>query len=257
MKTSTSAEVERELVNPPHGRRGGVPITVGLSIRNFCFRNTPAPEIIADLGGGSGWKDPAMTDFRARGTIMGLAGLTAVFGMGTGGAPPVSSPESGRGALKLLGRGYRPVVGTCRARRLRRERANSSHHTRHGTVADAFGSRSATPRREPKGSANRGRGSRSSGPGRPVENGVGSGWSSRSAVRTGRLRRSPVVHSRPIDLVVFQEPSWPFGQRKPGLGGGFALRCLQRLSGPDLATRRCPERDSRHTRGRSSPILSY
>jgi hypothetical protein len=27
------------------------------------------------------------------------------------------------------------------------------------------------------------------------------------AVRTGRLRRSPVVHSRPIDLVVFQEPS--------------------------------------------------
>ena len=29
----------------------------------------------------------------------------------------------------------------------------------------------------------------------------------RSAVRTGRLRRSPAVHSRPIDLVVFQEPS--------------------------------------------------
>ena len=27
--------------------------------------------------------------------------------------------------------------------------------------------------------------------------------------------------------------------RKPGLGGGFALRCLQRLSGPDLATQRC------------------
>src|SRR5947209_800235 len=38
-----------------------------------------------------------MTDFRAIGTIMGPAGLTAVFGMGTGGAPPVSSPESGRG----------------------------------------------------------------------------------------------------------------------------------------------------------------
>ncbi len=33
-----------------------------------------------------------MTDFRARGTIMGLAGLTAVFGMGTGVAPPVWSP---------------------------------------------------------------------------------------------------------------------------------------------------------------------
>jgi hypothetical protein len=39
--------------------------------------------------------------------------------------------------------------------------------------------------------------------------GGGSGWSSRSAVRTGRLRRSPAVHSRPIDLVVFQEPSGP------------------------------------------------
>jgi hypothetical protein len=82
-----------------------------------------------------------------------------------------------------------------------------------------------------------------------------SGWSSCLAVRTGRLKRSRAVHARPIDLVVFQEPThfcW-----KPHLGGGFALRCLQRLSCPDLATRRCPERDSRHTRGRSSPILSY
>ncbi len=58
-----------------------------------------------DRGGGGGLEDPAMTDFRARGTIMGLAGLTAVFGMGTGGAPPVSSPESGRGAVKPPGRG--------------------------------------------------------------------------------------------------------------------------------------------------------
>ena len=87
--------------------------------------------------------------------------------------------------------------------------------------------------------------------------GGGSGWSSRSAVRTGRLRRSPAVHVpayRPGRL-----PGAFVAMRywKPGLGGGFALRCLQRLSGPDLATRRCPERDSRHTRGRSSPILSY
>ena len=75
------------------------------------------------------------------------------------------------------------------------------------------------------------------------------------AVRTGRLRRSLALHIPPIDLVVFQEPSsfdW-----KPHLGDGFALRCFQRLSDPDLATRRCPGRDSRHTRGRSSPILSY
>ena len=46
-----------------------------------------------------------MTDFRACGTIMGLAGLTAVFGMGTGGAPPVSSPEVGRGGFNPLDRG--------------------------------------------------------------------------------------------------------------------------------------------------------
>ena len=41
-----------------------------------------------------------MTDFRAKSTIMGLAGLTAVFGMGTGGAPPVSSPEISRGGCQ-------------------------------------------------------------------------------------------------------------------------------------------------------------
>ena len=38
-------------------------------------------------------KIPAITDFRAKGTIMGPAGLTAVFGMGTGVTPPVWSPE--------------------------------------------------------------------------------------------------------------------------------------------------------------------
>jgi hypothetical protein len=41
------------------------------------------------------------------------------------------------------------------------------------------------------------------------------------------------------------------------LGGRFALRCRQRLSRPDVATRRCPWRDSRRTSGRSSPVLSY
>ena len=182
---------------------------------------------------------------------MGLAGLTAVFGMGTGGAPPVSSPEGGRDAVKRLGRGYRPVIGTCRASRLQRERDNSTSSQRSHGPSRMRLSRAWRHRGRPSESESRPI------PGRSLENGVGSGWSSRSAVRTGRLRRSPVVHSRPIDLVVFQEPSWPIGQRKPGLGGGFALRCLQRLSGPDLATRRCPERDSRHTRGRSSPILSY
>ena len=52
-----------------------------------------------------------MTDFRAMGTIMGLAGLTAVFGMGTGGAPPVSSPESGRGVFRPPRPSVVPMVG--------------------------------------------------------------------------------------------------------------------------------------------------
>ena len=44
-----------------------------------------------------------------------------------------------------------------------------------------------------------------------------------SAVRTGRLRRSPAVHSRPIDLVVFQEPS------APCVPGNLVLKRASRL----------------------------
>ncbi len=42
----------------------------------------------------------------------------------------------------------------------------------------------------------------------------------RSAVSTGRLRRLPAVHPRPIDLVVFQEPSLP-KQREASSWRGF------------------------------------
>src|SRR3984893_11487815 len=78
----------------------------------------------------------------------------------------------------------------------------------------------------------------------------------RSAVSTGQLRRLPALHTRPIDLVVFQEPS-STRERRPNLEGGFTLICLQRLSWPYIATQRCPERDNWHTRGTSLPILSY
>ena len=44
--------------------------------------------------------------------------------------------------------------------------------------------------------------------------------------------------TRPIHPVVFRGP-YPFGGR-PGLGVGLALRCFQRLSRPDVATRRVP-----------------
>jgi len=44
---------------------------------------------------------------------------------------------------------------------------------------------------------------------------------------------------------------------RPRLEGGFPLRCLQRLSRPHLATRRCAWRHNRSTRGASIPVLSY
>ena len=53
----------------------------------------------------------------------------------------------------------------------------------------------------------------------------------RLAVSTGQLKPLLVLHTRPIDLVVFQEPSH---QRcgRPHLAEGFTLICLQRLSWP-------------------------
>jgi len=38
---------------------------------------------------------------------------------------------------------------------------------------------------------------------------------------------------------------------------GFPLRCAQRFSHPDVATRRCCFGNNRHTSGRSNPVLSY
>ena len=55
----------------------------------------------------------------------------------------------------------------------------------------------------------------------------------------------------PTDL---QEPQ---GLGRSNLGGGFPLRCFQRLSRPDVATRPCHWRDNRCTRGLSIPVLSY
>ena len=50
------------------------------------------------------------------------------------------------------------------------------------------------------------------------------------------------------------------GDRVPGksyLKASFPLRCFQRLSLPNLATRRCHWRDNRYTRDSSTPVLSY
>jgi len=60
------------------------------------------------------------------------------------------------------------------------------------------------------------------------------------------------VHFRPINPVICRGPSG-----RVHLGGGFTLRCLQRLSLPDVATQRCPEQDNWDTRGQSVLVLSY
>jgi hypothetical protein len=60
----------------------------------------------------------------------------------------------------------------------------------------------------------------------------------RSAVSTGQLSALLHLHIPPIDLVVFQEPSQSSCWR-PHLAEGFTLICLQRLSRPHVATRRC------------------
>ena len=195
---------------------------------------------------------------------MGQAGLTAVFGMGTGVTPPVWSPriEAKRMFQRFASERWLESKGvakrffkTWNKQSEYRGRGVESRSTRirlHGSfwkinrpdlILSALFRRGLFHRfpvladeREFAAAGRGGQVSRLLGPvrcgGRPPYTSGPSTWSSSRSLRS-------------------------FRYRKPGLGGGFALRCLQRLSCPDLATRRCPERDSRHTRGRSSPILSY
>jgi hypothetical protein len=74
------------------------------------------------------------------------------------------------------------------------------------------------------------------------------GWL--AVISTPRLKPLRVLHLEPINVVVFDETI------TPNLGVGFALRCFQRLSLPDIATRRFSWYQSRQTRGRFSPVLS-
>ena len=71
-------------------------------------------------------------------------------------------------------------------------------------------------------------------------------------ISTGQLSMSPCLHLRPIDVVVFHVP-----RARPCFEGGFPLRCLQRLSCPDIATLHCCWRNNRSTSGPSTPVLSY
>ena len=80
-------------------------------------------------------------------------------------------------------------------------------------------------------------------------------WSSPRPISAGPLSTSPCLHFRSINLIVFEGPYQLSGRSH--LGGGFTLRCLQRLSLPDLATQLCHWRDNWCTIGPSTPVLSY
>ena len=57
-------------------------------------------------------------------------------------------------------------------------------------------------------------------------------------ISTHQLRTLPYFHLKPIYLVVFKGSYW-LSSGISYLEGGFTLRCLQRLSLPDLATLPC------------------
>ena len=80
--------------------------------------------------------------------------------------------------------------------------------------------------------------------------------SSPRAISTGRLNTLLCVHRRPINEVVFFGPYSKMDGRSY-LRGSFTLRCLQRLSRPDVATQLCRWHDNWCTRGLSIPVLSY
>ncbi|ARU32975.1 hypothetical protein CAP31_13570 [Sulfuriferula sp. AH1] len=64
-------------------------------------------------------------------------------------------------------------------------------------------------------------------------------------------------HTQPINVLVSNDPSGGSSPGKSHLKASFTLRCFQRLSLPDLATRRYHWRDNRYTRDPSTPVLSY
>ena len=72
------------------------------------------------------------------------------------------------------------------------------------------------------------------------------------------LHLLPHVHSKPIYLVISQEPSEGVATLgRSHLEGGFPLRCFLRFSRPHVATQRCPWRNNWYTSGVSIPVLSY
>ena len=80
--------------------------------------------------------------------------------------------------------------------------------------------------------------------------------SSPRAISTGQLNTLLHLHLRPINEVVFFGP-YSIKDGRSYLRGSFTLRCLQRLSRPDVASQLCRWHDNWCTRGQSIPVLSY
>ena len=81
-------------------------------------------------------------------------------------------------------------------------------------------------------------------------------WLCPRPISNSQLHVLPHFHLCPIYLVVFKGVYF----LKNGIShleGGFTLRCLQRLSLPDLATRPWLWQANRSTSGPSIPVLSY
>src|SRR6476659_11180992 len=76
-------------------------------------------------------------------------------------------------------------------------------------------------------------------------------------ISTSQLHTSRCFHFWPINPVVYRGPYPTKWGGRPHLGTSFPLRCLQRLSLPNIANQPCPWRDNWHTRGPSVPVLSY
>ena len=70
-------------------------------------------------------------------------------------------------------------------------------------------------------------------------------------IRTGKLHALLRFHTRPINVVVYDD------SMIADLEGGFPLRCFQRLSRPYIATLLRRWHDDRSTRGMFNPVLSY
>ena len=76
-------------------------------------------------------------------------------------------------------------------------------------------------------------------------------------VSAGRLSVLRRLYVRSIDPMVLWGAFNPCGFGSLRVGGGFPLRCFQRLSCPNVANQRCHWRDNWRTRGSSVPVLSY